>query len=113
MLTLKKSQLNQVALSAAEQNQQFDGFFLFVFTDLQTKGETKVFIDRLSTNVRYCLFEITEGTTVTLAEGKYRYEIYLKETNDNTNTDNLQPSEVGMCVVVPNQGLPTATNNMI
>lgn len=87
MLYITRGDTTRVAVTLQEKQTLTSPYWLWRFVSDGTNEEVAAVIAEVSNNYkqRSNLFDITEGTTVTLPEGIYTYYIY--EQSNNTNTD--------------------------
>lgn len=87
MLYITRGDTTRVAVTLQEKQTLTSPYWLWRFVSDGTNEEVAAIIAEVSNNYkqRSNLFDITEGTTVTLPEGIYTYYIY--EQSNNTNTD--------------------------
>lgn len=87
MLYITRNSTTRVAVTLYEKQTLTSPYWLWRFVSDTTNVELTAVIAEVSNNYkqRSNLFDITEGTTVTLSEGIYTYYIY--EQSNNTNTD--------------------------
>lgn len=89
-LLIKKGQPNLIALTLQEKSDPLVGNnFLFQFTNDQNNQKIRTQIPLTSSNDRYDLFTLIEGTTVTFPiKGDYKYEVFQMP-----NSGSIDPSE--------------------
>lgn len=87
MLYITRGDTTRVAVTLHEKQTLTSPYWLWRFVSDGTNEEVAAVIAEVSNNYkeRSNLFDITEGTTVTLPEGIYTYYVY--EQSNNTNTD--------------------------
>lgn len=87
MLYITRGDTTRVAVTLYEKQTLTSPYWLWRFVSDSTNEEVSAVIAEVSNNYkqRSNMFDITEGTTVTLPEGIYTYYIY--EQSNNTNTD--------------------------
>jgi hypothetical protein len=110
MLSLiEKASLNQIALTLTEKSDQELAInWLFRFVNEQSKKEYFCFLTDLSTSPkRYNLFNLYEGTDITLPLGDYTYYVYQMETESEDYTTGIE-CEKGKARVFEDE-IPTTT----
>lgn len=110
MLSLiEKNENNQIALTLTEKaNIELPINWLFRFVNEQSKKEYFCFLNDLSTSPkRYNLFNLYEGTDITLPLGDYTYYVYQMETEIEDYTQGIE-CEIGKCKVFSTQ-IPETT----
>lgn len=87
MLYITRGDTTRVAVTLYEKQTLTSPYWLWRFVSDSTNEEVSAVIAEVSNNYkqRSNMFDITEGTTVTLPEGIYTYYVY--EQSNNTNTD--------------------------
>lgn len=93
MLSLiEKASLNQIALTLTEKsNSELAINWLFRFVNEQSKKEYFCFLTDLSTSPkRYNLFNLYEGTDITLPLGDYTYFVYQKTVLNEDYTTGIE-----------------------
>lgn len=107
MILLRKNQLNKIAVTLSElKNNLIASNWLFVFELEQSQGDEEYvyriqLLDQNAFDTRYNLFELIEGTDLTLPiEGSYKY--YCYQMPDDISTDETQGElvETGMMLLV-------------
>lgn len=103
MIYIDKGELNKIVLTLNESATLVNPFYLFVFEnefDTAT-SPIEIYLANISTSTnRYDLFELTEGTDLTLVKGQYTYSVYESATEPATITDTTQIAvEEGRMVV--------------
>lgn len=94
MLLLNKSTSNEFALTLSEKATLATPYYLFVFTNDQTKTR-KACIASVTTGTRYDTVTITESTTESLYNGTvslvqpgyWSYKVYEQSSSTNLNPD--------------------------
>lgn len=79
MIYITKGQLNEVCLTLAESSIIENPYYLFVFEHEFDTSEDPILwqpTDTSSYPQRYNLFELVEGTDLTLTQGQYTYKVY-------------------------------------
>ena len=113
MLSLiEKASLNQIALTLTEKsNSELAINWLFRFVNEQSKKEYFCFLTDLSTSPkRYNLFNLYEGTDITLPLGDYTYFVYQKTVLNEDYTTGIE-CEKGKARVFEDATItPTYTN---
>lgn len=113
MLSLiEKASLNQIALTLTEKsNSELAINWLFRFVNEQSKKEYFCFLTDLSTSPkRYNLFNLYEGTDITLPLGDYTYFVYQKTVLNEDYTTGIE-CETGKARVFEDETItPTYTN---
>lgn len=86
-LIIEKSQNNSICLTLKEKaNENYPEIFLFRFVNEQSKKEYYCNLTDLSTTKkRFNLFNLYEGTSITLPLGDYQYFVYQMEVEDEEN----------------------------
>lgn len=87
MLQIRQASLNQLALTLKEKaNENYPNFFLFRFVSEQSRKEYFCNLTDLSTTQkRYNLFHLYEGTDIDLPIGEYMYYVYQMEVENENN----------------------------
>lgn len=95
MLIIRKSQLNQLTITATEKSELTNPFWLFVFTHQEENRDYAVILANSSGfTARYDLFDFTEGTDLTLPKtGDYILRVY-----EQTSDSNLDPTATGFSI---------------
>ncbi len=113
MLSLiEKESLNQIALTLTEKSDsELAVNWLFRFVNEQSKKEYFCFLTDLSTSPkRYNLFNLYEGTDITLPLGDYTYFVYQKTVLNEDYTTGIE-CETGKARVYEDETItPTYTN---
>jgi len=113
MLSLiEKASLNQIALTLTEKSDSELAInWLFRFVNEQSKKEYFCFLTDLSTSPkRYNLFNLYEGTDITLPLGDYTYFVYQKTVLNEDYTTGIE-CETGKARVYEDETItPTYTN---
>ena len=93
---IEKASLNQIALTLTEKSDQELAInWLFRFVNEQSKKEYYCFLTDLSTSPkRYNLFNLYEGTDITLPLGDYTYYVYQKTVLNEDYTTGIE-CEIG------------------
>ena len=110
MLSLiEKASLNQIALTLTEKSDpELAINWLFRFVNEQSKKEYFCFLSDLSTSPkRYNLFNLYEGTDITLPLGDYTYFVYQKTVLNEDYTTGIE-CEIGKARVFEDE-IPTTT----
>lgn len=79
MIYIDKGILNKVVLTLTENSLLSNPFYLFVFEneyDTDIDQQLLYVPDTSLSPSRYNLFDITEGTDITLDKGQYKYTVY-------------------------------------
>ena len=90
MIYIEKDTSNKIALSLKESSTIDPAFYLFVFEDEFNTDISPIefYTPNISTRKdRYDLFEIVEGTDITLVKGQYIYKVYEAATPPATIGD--------------------------
>ena len=97
MIQITKDSTNIVGLQVMELaiNQEY----LFVFRELQTQVETKIYLEPTSTTDRYTRFEIIEPIDIDLPAGEYEYRVYDGD-GVSTNENEFIILEIGKMIVI-------------
>ena len=74
--------------------------FVFQFIDIGTNVSNELILADQSTKVRYNLFNLTEGTDVTLNIGEGDYKIYETDDPEYEDIDSLDLLETGIYKVI-------------
>lgn len=84
---IEKNQNNSICLTLKEKaNDNYPEIFLFRFVNEQSKKEYYCNLTDLSTTKkRFNLFNLYEGTSITLPLGDYQYFVYQMEVEDEEN----------------------------
>lgn len=84
---IEKSQNNSICLTLNEKmNDNYPEIWLFRFVNEQSKKEYYCNLTDLSTSKkRFNLFNLYEGTSITLPLGDYNYYVYQMEVEDEEN----------------------------
>ena len=84
---IEKNQNNSICLTLKEKmNDNYPEIWLFKFVNEQSKKEYYCNLTDLSTTKkRFNLFNLYEGTSVTLPLGEYQYFVYQMEVTDEEN----------------------------
>lgn len=84
---IEKNQNNSICLTLKEKaNDNYPEIWLFRFVNEQSKKEYYCNLTDLSTTKkRFNLFNLYEGTSVTLPLGEYQYFVYQMEVEDEEN----------------------------
>ena len=84
---IEKSQNNSICLTLKEKmNDNYPEIWLFRFVNEQSKKEYFCNLTDLSTSKkRFNLFNLYEGTSITLPLGDYTYYVYQMEIEDEEN----------------------------
>lgn len=84
---IEKSQNNSICLTLKEKmNDNYPEIWLFRFVNEQSKKEYYCNLTDLSTSKkRFNLFNLYEGTSITLPLGDYSYYVYQMEIEDEEN----------------------------
>ena len=84
---IEKSQNNSICLTLTEKaNENYPEIFLFRFVNEQSRKEYYCNLTDLSTTKkRFNLFNLYEGTSITLPLGDYQYFVYQMEVEDEEN----------------------------
>ena len=109
---IEKGNLNQIALTLTEKsNSELAINWLFRFVNEQSKKEYFCFLTDLSTSPkRYNLFNLYEGTDITLPLGDYTYFVYQKTVLNEDYTTGIE-CETGKARVYEDETItPTYTN---
>jgi hypothetical protein len=111
-VTIEKESLNQIALTLTEKsNPELAVNWLFRFINEQSKKEYFCFLTDLSTSPkRYNLFNLYEGTDITLPLGDYTYFVYQKTVLNEDYTTGIE-CETGKARVYEDETItPIYTN---
>lgn len=86
-LIIEKSQNNSICLTLKEKaNDNYPEIFLFRFVNEQSRKEYYCNLTDLSTTKkRFNLFNLYEGTSITLPLGDYQYFVYQMEITGENN----------------------------
>ena len=84
---IEKNQNNSICLTLKEKmNDNYPEIWLFRFVNEQSKKEYFLNLTDLSTTKkRFNLFNLYEGTSITLPLGDYQYYVYQMEIEDEEN----------------------------
>lgn len=84
---IEKNQNNSICLTLKEKmNDNYPEIWLFRFVNEQSKKEYYCNLTDLSTSKkRFNLFNLYEGTSITLPLGDYQYYVYQMEVEDEEN----------------------------
>ena len=84
---IEKSQNNSICLTLTEKaNENYPEIFLFRFVNEQSRKEYYCNLTDLSTTKkRFNLFNLYEGTSITLPLGDYQYFVYQMEITGENN----------------------------
>lgn len=84
---IEKNQNNSICLTLTEKaNDNYPETWLFRFVNEQSKKEYYCNLTDLSTTKkRFNLFNLYEGTSITLPLGEYQYFVYQMEVEDEEN----------------------------
>lgn len=84
---IEKNQNNSICLTLKEKmNDNYPEIWLFRFVNEQSKKEYYCNLTDLSTSKkRFNLFNLYEGTSITLPLGEYQYFVYQMEIEDEEN----------------------------
>lgn len=84
---IEKNQNNSICLTLTEKaNENYPEIWLFRFVNEQSKKEYYCNLTDLSTTKkRFNLFNLYEGTSITLPLGDYQYFVYQMEVEDEEN----------------------------
>ena len=84
---IEKNQNNSICLTLKEKmNENYPEIWLFRFVNEQSKKEYYCNLTDLSTSKkRFNLFNLYEGTSITLPLGDYTYYVYQMEIEDEEN----------------------------
>ena len=84
---VEKNQNNSICLTLKEKaNDNYPEIWLFRFVNEQSKKEYYCNLTDLSTTKkRFNLFNLYEGTSITLPLGEYQYFVYQMEVEDEEN----------------------------
>ena len=84
---IEKNQNNSICLTLTEKaNDNYPEIWLFRFVNEQSKKEYYCNLTDLSTTKkRFNLFNLYEGTSITLPLGDYQYFVYQMEVEDEEN----------------------------
>lgn len=112
---IEKGNLNQICLTLNEKaNLELAVNWLFRFVNEQSNKEYLCFLTDLSASPkRYNLFNLYEGTDITLPLGDYTYFVYQMTTPSEDYTQGIQ-CEIGKIRVFENETIiPTFLNTTI
>ena len=117
MLQIRQASLNQLALTLKEKaNENYPNVFLFRFVSEQSRKEYFCNLTDLSTTQkRYNLFNLYEGTDIDLPVGEYMYYVYQMEIENENNYNLGFLCEQGKAKVKSNVAtvIPTFTQTTI
>jgi hypothetical protein len=117
MLQIRQASLNQLALTLKEKaNENYPNIFLFRFVSEQSRKEYFCNLTDLSTTQkRYNLFNLYEGTDIDLPVGEYMYYVYQMEIENENNYNLGFLCEQGKAKVKSNVAtvIPTFTQTTI
>ena len=117
MLQIRQASLNQLALTLKENaNENYPNIFVFRFVSEQSRKEYFCNLTDLSTTQkRYNLFNLYEGTDIDLPVGEYMYYVYQMEIENENNYNLGFLCEQGKAKVKSNVAtvIPTFTQTTI
>lgn len=98
---ITKSSLNTLVLTVSELSRDdLPKKYLFRFTNDQTQEQTVKYLPLVTTNDRYDLFHLLEGTDVTFDVETHKYEVFQVADENETDPANGILVETGKIEVV-------------
>lgn len=108
MISIKKNQEKNLVFTLQENSKLSPSYYIFRFYDLNNDIVFNAVDSSLNPD-GYNEFNMTEGTTFTLPEGQYNYQVYETSTQGSTTIDDTTNLlEVGLLRVDPE----TVTKNI-